>query len=91
MNDPLLRLLERLPDAPLPDEARTERTRARCHAALDRQRVPGAARPSPAAARREASPAPGFVYLAQIAREVWRMSRLFRQPADIGRAANPAP
>ncbi len=37
MNDPLLRLLENLPHAE-PDRRRSERVRARCHAALGRSR-----------------------------------------------------
>jgi hypothetical protein len=37
VTDPLLRLLEHLPDAE-PDRRRAARVRARCHAALERQR-----------------------------------------------------
>jgi len=39
VTDPLLRMLESLPDA-APDRARADRVRARCHAVLARSRRP---------------------------------------------------
>lgn len=43
MTDPLLRMLENLPQAE-PDRIRAARVRARCHAALARDRLRGTAR-----------------------------------------------
>lgn len=50
MNDPVMRMLQRLSPV-APDEARAERVRARCHAALSRRQAARQPKPRPAGTR----------------------------------------
>jgi hypothetical protein len=77
MTDPVLRMLERLPEI-TPDEARARRVRARCREALTRQHTQPRPRESPPTSMWEpALVGVCLVYLIEIAREVWRIERLF--------------
>jgi len=73
VNDPVLRMLRRLP-ALTPDESRAARVRARCHATLAREQarleVPPVGVPR---LLEHALAGLSVAYLGAVAREMWRM------------------